>query len=270
MASRSRILRQYCVLMAVALLDSAGAAQAGAWAQRKGATQVIATSQFSDSTRAFDLNGRLVPVVAWRKFELGVHIEYGLSPTVTLLASPVLEDVSIKGFAPGAYRGLESLEVGARIEMARLGEVVFAAQALGKIPGATNRSNTALAGATACEAEARLLAGYSFTLWDRPAFADGEIAWRARNGGNPGEARLELTIGVHLTEQAQLLMQSFNAATTGRGSPSYPDERWSKLQPSLVYEIARGLSLQAGAFITLAAVNARREQGALLAVWKTF
>jgi hypothetical protein len=255
---------------AAALTCLAFPARAGAWAEPQGEALVIATATFADSTRAFDANCKLLPVSAWRKFELGFNIEYGLSERVTLLARPAVADISSAGPPSGAYRGLSSMDIGARMELARLGDAVFAAQGRVRLPGAGDVANPALSGMTAAEVEGRLLAGYSLTLAGRPAFADAQIGWAARAGGNPGEARFDLTLGFRPFERVLALLQSFSVATTGAGTAAYPSQRWSKLQPSLVHEFAPGWSAQAGAFATVAAVNARREVGAIVAVWRRF
>jgi hypothetical protein len=60
----------------------------GAWLLPPGDGQVIADTFFSDSTRAFDANGHLIPVPSYRKFDLGTYSEYGLTNWLTLVASP--------------------------------------------------------------------------------------------------------------------------------------------------------------------------------------
>ncbi len=257
-------------VVALAFSGALERAMAGAWTLGDGEGQIIVSTAFSDSTRAFDAKGRVLPVADWRKFELGFHIEYGINDAITLIANPMIDAVTATGPPAGAFRGIESVELGARARFATWGDAVFSAQALAKIPGSKNLTNPALWGNEAYEAEGRLLAGYSFRLFDVAFFADGEIAWAARNGGNPGEARLDLTLGFRPFEKAQVLLQSFNAETTGKGNFLYPAQRWSKAQPSIVYDFADGWSAQAGLFTTIAAVNARRERGGLLAVWKKF
>jgi hypothetical protein len=41
--------------------------------------QIITYSDVSDSTRAFDSHGNLIPVPSYQKFELGTYLEYGLT-----------------------------------------------------------------------------------------------------------------------------------------------------------------------------------------------
>jgi hypothetical protein len=248
----------------------AGDALAGAWPLGEGEALVIGGGSFSDSAMAFDAKGKLLPVSSYRKFNLGLYIEYGATERVTLVAKPVLANVRSAGPPAGAYHGLEALEAGARVLFGKVGDAVFSAQATVKIPGSSDVLNPALVGSTAVEAEGRLLAGYSFQIFDRAAFVEAQAGWRAGTGGNPGEARLDLTIGARPFERVLVLLQSFNLATTGAGTWSYPNQRMSKLQPSVVFDIAAGWSVQAGAFTTIYALNARREQGLVAAVWKKF
>ena len=247
-----------------------GPAAAGAWTLGVGETLLIATGALTESSSGFDTGGRLAAMSAYRKSEFSLYGEYGLMDAITLIARPGFADVTSAGPPAGAYRGFESLEAGARFRLAEVDALVFSAQAMVKFPGSSNVANAALVGMTAFEAEGRLLAGYSFALMDRPAFADAQIAWRARDGGNPGEARLDLTLGARPVERVQVLLQSFNLATTGAGTAAFPAQRSSKLQPSIVYDFAKGWSIQAGAFATVAAVNARRERGVIVALWRKF
>ena len=63
-------------------------ARGGAWLMPPGDGQVIAATFFSDSTQAFNAQGHLIPVPAYKKFELGTYIEYGLTNWLTLVAAP--------------------------------------------------------------------------------------------------------------------------------------------------------------------------------------
>ena len=49
-------------------------ARGGAWLMPPGYGQVIVDTFFSDSTQAFDAQGHLIPVPAYKKFELGTYI----------------------------------------------------------------------------------------------------------------------------------------------------------------------------------------------------
>jgi hypothetical protein len=72
-------------LVAAAGLGAAGieAAWGGAWLMPPGEGQVIAYTAFSESNRAFDDQGHLIPVPAYKKFELGAYVEYGVTNWLT-------------------------------------------------------------------------------------------------------------------------------------------------------------------------------------------
>jgi hypothetical protein len=87
-------------------------ARGGAWLMPPGDGQVIVDTFFSDSTQAFDAQGHLIPVPAYRKFELGTYIEYGLTNWLTLVAAPSYD--RIQNPPPGqSYNGLGESEIAA-------------------------------------------------------------------------------------------------------------------------------------------------------------
>jgi hypothetical protein len=59
------------------LLLVAAEARAGAWREPPGQGEIILGGTFSDSLRAYDVNGRLAPVSSYKKFELTAYLEYG-------------------------------------------------------------------------------------------------------------------------------------------------------------------------------------------------
>ena len=68
------------------LLLVAAEARAGAWLEPPGQGEIILGGTFSDSLRAYDVNGRLAPVSSYKKFELTAYLEYGAMEQVTLIA----------------------------------------------------------------------------------------------------------------------------------------------------------------------------------------
>jgi hypothetical protein len=69
------------------------AAWASAWLLPPGDGQIITYSAFSDSTRAFDGHGNLIPVPDYQKFELGTYVEYGVTDWLTVSAAPAYDRV---------------------------------------------------------------------------------------------------------------------------------------------------------------------------------
>src|ERR1700730_12640956 len=100
----------------------------GAWLLPPGDGQVIADTFFSDSSRAFDAQGHLIPVPSYRKFEVGTYIEYGLTNWPTLVASPSYD--RIQNPPPGqSYNGGGESEIAARIGLYHTDTSVLSFQA---------------------------------------------------------------------------------------------------------------------------------------------
>ena len=119
-------MRYLRLRLALALLAAAGgffgagfeAACGSAWLMPPGDGQIITYSAFSDTTRAFDANGKLIPVPDYRKFELGTYLEYGLTDWLTVVAAPAYDRVHTP--TPGlSYNGLGESEIGARVGLYR-------------------------------------------------------------------------------------------------------------------------------------------------------
>ena len=259
------MLRRVFILLFLSLV--AEPALGGAFVQRPGMVLAIQELSFSGSILAFDARGRVVPVPAYRKFNLETSLEYGAADWLTLLGR--LESVSVYTQGPPAafYRGLGMSELGARAELWRTKDqdLVISAQALLLWPMAS-QGNPAAAGMTAAGRDARLMAGGSFEMRDRPGFWSLEAGLRQRGGLEPDERRLELAAGLSIFDLMQAMAQSFHVFTPRTGVA--PASQSHKAQMSLVFNPGRPWSVQAGVFRTLAGVNAPRESGALLAFWR--
>ncbi len=255
------------LLIWVVLSLMAPPAFGGAFVQRPGMVLAIQELSFSGSLQAFDARGRVIPVAAYRKFTLETSIEYGALEWLTLLGR--LESAIVYNQGPPAaiYRGLGMSELGARAELwrSRDQDLVFSAQALLRLPMAS-QSNSAAAGMTSAGRDLRLMAGWSFDVRDRPGFLSVEAGLRQRGGQELDERRLELAAGVFIFDLLQAIAQGFHVFTPRTALT--PASQSHKAQVSLVFNPGRPWSLQAGVFRTLAGVNARRENGALIAFWR--
>src|ERR1700730_16735823 len=86
--------------------------------------------------------------------------------------------------------------------------------------------------------------------------------------GRPGECRIDLTMGLRPWPRLLVMLQSCTSIVNG--SLQFGHVSWTKLQPSLVYDIAPQWSVQIGGFITVAGINAGRELGPTAGVWYRF
>jgi hypothetical protein len=87
------LLASSLLASAVVVGGSIKEAWGGAWLMPPDEGQAIVYSDFSDSNRAFDSQGHLIPVQQYRKFELGTYIEYGLTDWLTLVVAPAYDRI---------------------------------------------------------------------------------------------------------------------------------------------------------------------------------
>jgi hypothetical protein len=244
------------------------AAWSGAWLMPPGDGQVIAYAAFSDSTRAFDAHGHLIPVAAYKKFELGTYIEYGLADWLTLVASPSYD--RIQNPPPGSsYNGPGESEIAARVGLYRSDTDVVSLQMGLRTPGASFADSLGpFEVRRSMSIDVRGMAGHTYEIAGMPGFIELEGAYRFYAAHQPGEWRMDATVGLRPLPLLLVMMQSFTSISLGSGQ--FGHVLWSKLQPSLVYDIAAQWSVQIGGFLTIAGVNAGRELGPIVGLWYRF
>ncbi len=255
------------LLFVIALCLVARPAQGGAFAQRQGMLLVIQETSVSTALQAFDLRGRMIPARLYRKYTLDTLFEYGALDWLTFLGRFETVGVYTQGPPRALYRGLGMSELGARVELGRAweGDLVFSAQGIVRLPGART-DNPAAAGLTQAETDGRLMVGGSFELMDAPGFWSAEAGLRKRGAPLPDEWRMELAAGLSIFDRLQVVGQGSSVLTPGK--PLAPPSQSHKAQISLVLNPGRPWSLQMGTFRTIAGVNARQENGFLVAFWR--
>ncbi len=266
MSGRRRSIGILRLALATLAAASSPGAFAGAFLQAPDQGIVIAGGAFSDAVRAYDAAGRLVPVAAWRKFELTSYAEYGVTDWLTAIASPSL--FTFPQDPPGQSRSATAIaEAGARVKAYEWDGNVFSAQILLRAPlgGASAR----VFADTTRFAQADLRVGYGrgFDLFGFRAFSDLQIG--ARTGGLFGhEARVDATLGLWAREDLLVLLQSFSAATPA----SWRRVRYlqEKVAGSAVYWFTPTIGLQVGATAALRGVNSSAERGGFTALWYRF
>jgi protein XagA len=260
-------MRMVCLrlLASGAILLLATGARAGAWLEPPGQGEVILGGTFSDSLRAYDVNGRLAPVSSYKKFELTAYAEYGATEAITLIAVPSVLDFRAR--PPGqSYAGMGVLEAGARVKLYEIDEWIFSAQA--SLREATNaRSRLFLDTGHGLQADARLLIGHNFTILGFPAFSSLEIGYRSP-GGFGHEVRADATLGLRPMDKVLVLLQTFNISAV-HISPLYPT-RSNKLALSAVYDVTPSIAVQVGGIVGLPGVSTTTERGIISALWYRF
>jgi hypothetical protein len=244
------------------------AALAGAWTWPEGTGQAI----LSFDAGAGDYGGWTPTGAAPRETRLtaSLDVEYGLKDWLTAFVRGGLEDYAIAAPVADAYRGLDYSAAGLRARLFSSQSLVWSVEGAALVPGAADALRPAQAGNTGFGSDWRTLVGASFMLGSWPSFLDASLGYRTRSAGPPDEWRADLTFGVHPRSDVTLMLQSFNAVSDGSRPPMFPAERTMIVEPSLVYDFDKTWSLQVGFYATPRAVNANREAGAVVAVWRRF
>lgn len=249
-------------------------AQAGAFLAPPGQGEIISAASFSDSTLAFDADGKLVPIPAYRKFELGTYIEYGLTDRITLVAQPSADVVRQEPAQP-TPPAAAGTNLGARVGLVSFDSTVLSLQGLVHIPFAASSMQVGLFDQDrAPAADLRLLLGHGFAIGSTTGFIDVEASHTWQGDGLPEEWHADATFGVRPQPQLLIMLASYMTVAGHAGAAcaywSCTYWSWLKLQPSIVYDLSRRWSVEAGFFATVAGQNAGRELGPMAALWYRF
>ncbi len=258
-----------CV-MAFASLIATPPAHSGAWTQSKGKGLVIANIAHSGADRRFDDVGNSVAIRDFRKTEIRVYAEYGLTDWATLIAQPEWRHKETGPDRGEEVSGLGRVDAGMRLRVWKNDTSVFSLQASGRMPGASDRLAPANGGDTDWEADARLLYGRGFPVFGRHAFTDMQLGYRFRFGDPADELRLDLTTGIDVTPKILALFQSFNSVSVGTAKGPFLPTREHKLSAGVVYRFDEAWSLQAGGLLTVGGRNTIEERGIILGLWRSF
>ena len=258
------------VLLAGAVLFSPVLAHAAAWTLDKGKGLVILKSTFDGANQEFNGSGSLEPTAHYRKFELEALIEYGFTDWATGFLKPKFESVNVGEPTPGSHTGLGYSSVGLRTRIYNSADTVVSIQGELLGPGAFSQSNPAEIGNTGLNFDLRLLGAHEFGIWGLPAYINLETGYRWRADGPPNELRIDTAFGLRPTERLLLLAQTFTVIGDGTGSEGFPWPTYTKLQPSVVYDLTDAWSVQFGGYSTVTGRNALQENALFGAVWRRF
>lgn len=253
---------------------------AAAWPPARGKGQLIFKLSTFQGASQFDENSQAQPYpnsgVASQQ-EANLYLEYGLTSTLTLVADlyadlPAYQD-SFNHFETLSF-GTEQLALRYRLSPAN-SPMVWAIQGLVKVP-ADPTNVSPVAGDRQVDLEARLLAGHTWPIAPYYPFVDLEGAYRYRFGYPPSQIRLDATVGAHLGGRWMAIVdgEGITSLPGGRlyvppGSDQLRDPSFDlyKGEASIVYRLAPGWHLQAGAFDNLAGRNTGAGLGLFAASW---
>ncbi len=242
-------------------------ALASAWTWPEGTGQAILSLTAGEG----DYDGQTGAGAAREtRFETSLDVEYGLRDWLTAFVQGGLEDYAIAAPVADSYRGLDYSAAGLRARLFSSQSLVWSVQGTALVPGAQDPLRPAQAGNTGFDSDWRMLVGSSFVLGSWQSFLDASLGYRTRAGGPPDEWRTDLTFGVHLRQDVTIMVQSFNSVSNGSRAPLFPAEQTMTVEPSLVYDFNKIWSVQLGVYTTPRAVNANRESGIVVALWRRF
>lgn len=257
-------------LCGAVLLLAPAQADAAAWTLDNGKGLVILKSTFDASNQTFDSSGSLQSSASYRKFELEALIEYGFTDWATGFLKPTFESVNVGEPTPGNHTGLGYSSAGLRTRLYNSDDRVLSVQAELLGPGASDQNNPAEIGNTGWNFDLRMLGVQEFSLWSIPSYLNLEAGYRWRAGGPPNEFRFDTAFGLRPTERLLLLAQTFTVIGDGTASNGYSWLTYTKLQPSIVYDLNDAWSLQFGGYSTITGRNAMQENALFAAVWRRF
>ena len=286
MISRARLPKRFLVLgglvAGLTLATTTGTAHAGAWTLPKGSGQVILTNLYYWAQDEFSKSGNRHGFSndgEFTKYEFNPYIEYGLRDDLTLVLNTFVRRVSFTNEFSGEVNfGLADPELALRYRLSPPdAQTIWAVQAALKFPVAVPHDTPPL-GNEQTDAEARLLVGRGFNIFGRWAYWDVEVAYRFRDEAPADEIKLDLTLGVSLTDDWLVIGQFF--ATRGlrngetiqvQGNPTL-DTNYDlyKAQLSVVYQLTKSTRIQVGYQRDLAGRNTGAGQATLLSLWFRF
>ena len=248
------------------LLTHKGPARAGAFTLHEGEGLVIVGGTFSDAVRAYDASGRLVPVGAWRKFNLSAYGEYGLTDWLTLIGEPSW--LTFRAKPPSSsFTGFGIAETGARARLYEWGANVISMQATVRAAPGRAFDRQFMDASRNVQLDARVLYARVIDVFGLPGFINSEIGLRT-SGIFGNEVRADLTWGLRPIEPLLLLVQSFTALAPGAHGTAHKLSQ--KVQMSFVYTLLPGLSFQLGGIAAVRGINSSAERGIVSAIWYKF
>lgn len=247
-------------------LLTATAASASAWPVPPGETLVILKYEAMRADAEFDAFGRDRPTARREDRELSAFVEHGLTKRLTFqgkLSWQSGEDALI------GYDGRGPAEVGLRYAVVDRPD--WKVSVYGGVAAAGQGRNAGYAepGAGEGDAEVRLLIGRNARLPRRLGglayFNDFQLA-RLNRAGLPDEVRFDSTSGMRVGRGGRwlLLWQTYAGWTDGDAA------EWSNVEASVVRDLGRGWSVQAGWREAAEGRNTPTASGPVLGVWRRF
>lgn len=249
------------------------AAYAGAWPSDPGTGQIISTTSYNQTSRAYDDKWKLSKSVTFSKVDNQFYWEHGLTKKLTFVGQTVLQDVDYTSRDGRAkITGFGTSLLGVRHQVYSGGPYVAAGQVSVLVAGKGENIADADLGRGGNGVEIRGLIGRNFKALNRSGFVDAQAAWIYRTGQSPKTYKGDFTVGFDVLKETQILGQAFYTQTGEQvlGIDRVEPNKSLKLQASFVKHRSKKISYQTGVFRTVAGKNIIRESGVFASVWRRY
>lgn len=248
-------------------------AHAGAWPVPVGQGQIITTTVTDSASRGFDDKWALNQDIEFSKFETQFFWEHGLTENITFTGSTTYQDVDfVSRTGNESVQGFGTSGLGGRYSFYKKDGSVAALQFTYVIAGKGENIADADLGRGGNGIDIRLLAGRNFKFLKRDGFIDVQAAHIIRRSNAPSTNKADLTTGLDISNNRQILAQIFYNRTGEKviGNDRILVNESIKLQGSAVFKRSEKTSLQFGVFQTIAGRNIVQEKGVFAAVWQRY
>ena len=250
------------------ILATAAPAHAGAWLQPVGDVQVIATSDYTTASSAFNDDREDAFEVSFEKVEARVYAEAGLSERFTLIAEGTYQDVIFDGLeGKSRFTGPSKAGIGGRVPLLSSGGYRISLEADAAYQRGGEFVSDGELDYRGFSTSARALYGYG---WDR-AYVDVQAGYIARFQGIPDSWTANITAGYDVTGRLSVSASAFGQ-TTGSdrlGTDRILATESLKIKGAVLYDL-RNSTLEIGLLHTVAGRNLVRETGITVSTWRRF
>ncbi len=267
----SRIGAKFGALLTIVALWPC-AASAGAWPQPKGHWLVIVPATYTSASEEYDGEGKTQRRNRFTKREISPYSEYGFTKSITLIGSFAItqERTSWLGTRQ-SQRGLSRVEAGGRIALGKWDDTYYGLQPLVIWHGAMGTTDPFASQRGDIDGELGLTMGRHFKWLGLDGFSDNLIALRVRPANRPSEFKANLTIGVSLNKDRQVMLKSESYATFTKGAGAAASQSQSnKLGLSFVQRLDKTVSMEANISTSLTGRNAIKQNSAGFSLWYDF
>lgn len=248
------------------------AASAGAWPQPQDHLLVIVPFTVTNASEEYDAEGKTQRRNRFTKHELSPYIEYGFSKNITLVSTFALthERTSWLG-TQLSQRSLSRVEAGARFALGKWDDTYYGFQPLLIWHGAMGAADPFASQRGDIDGEFGLTMGRHFKWLGFDGFSDNLIAIRVRPANRPSEMKANLTIGVSLTKDRQVMLKSESYATFSKGEGAAASQIQSnKLGLSFVQRLDKTVTMEVNFAQSLSGRNTIKQTSTGFSLWYDF